>query len=66
MARIRLAELYLTLRKPELARPELLHVLTVPVEERGPRYEAACRNRARDVAKRLPASLQITTEEQAT
>lgn len=54
MAKLRLAELYITLRKPDLAREEIRAALAQEIDERGPRYEARCRARARELAQRLP------------
>lgn len=54
MAKLRLAELYLALRKPDLAREEVHAALAQDIDERGPRYEARCRARARELEARLP------------
>jgi tetratricopeptide (TPR) repeat protein len=64
VAKLNLAELYLTLRKPELARAELMIVLSEHIEERGPLFEEDCRKRARDIGKRLPPTMLLPAEEE--
>lgn len=52
-AKLRLAELYVNLRKDDLARRELQAVLGQEIEERGPLFAAKYKQKAADMAKKL-------------
>ena len=52
-AKLRLAELYLSQRKKDLARQQIQMVLEQDILERGPIFAAKMKNRARDLQKKL-------------
>ncbi|MFZ5827813.1 MAG: TRAP transporter TatT component family protein [Bacillota bacterium] len=53
-AKLRLAELYIGMRKHDLARSELQAVLEQEIEEHGPLYAGRCQARARNLLAKLP------------